>query len=692
MAVALPPPSQFGGAATVTSPVLAPHDEARIVKDADELIDVFFEQQTGIWDEYVAFWNYYFAHVEDTRTEDEKLWRSNVFPPKPQINTESKTAVIFDITTSLDSMIQAEGVGEEDEDHKAIERWFGYQNRKVRFRKKLPPMLRGISVQGTEFMHLYWAERRHTYAYTTTPQDMDDFQRALMDAVAKGAPRPVPDPVADPQTFAVWRDLVERSGKGKIPDPPITGKRFVQTYRGPMLERLSPFDVWLDPAVQEMEDQEAVFKRIVKSSRWWKSQAGPEPWQPFDPMKVAEALNKSRAGYARYSDRETTHRNAIYDILNISPSKRSDPMMEDLQEGFECFFAGDVLGEYPHIVLLNGMVVNKMPHQMPFMHGRVPIFGMRNLVVPGTFHGISDYRPVESLFLEGAKFRRLRQDGLTISLLPVIAKLASISTPELMKRIVPGMIVPVPRLDGYSQLFQIRMPEAAFQEPREINDDVDESMAVYSAIRGQTSTIGRVPATTEQNRMTQAISRLKLVAAQFEEDMWEYAPQSLALLYEFGDQDLRVKVGGKDPFISLPKHKILEAMEQDYVFAGATRAINREAMAVKLMEFGKVYAANLTPAEMRVLMAEVIEATGVRKASRIVSPEGTTDAVDAYEIKKRMAKMQAAMAEFKQQAGAAGAKAPGSVGPAAMQAIAAEGGAPDPGAGAPAAPPEPPPA
>ena len=163
MAVSIPPTptGEFGGAALVTKRLISDEDERKVCKDAEEILDVFFDQQQGIWDEAVRFWNYYYAHVEDSRTEDEKLWRSNVFPPKAQINTESKTAVLFDIITSLDSLIQAEGVGEEDEDQKAIERLFVYQNRKIGMRRKLPPTLRAVSVQGTEFHKLYWTERAH---------------------------------------------------------------------------------------------------------------------------------------------------------------------------------------------------------------------------------------------------------------------------------------------------------------------------------------------------------------------------------------------------------------------------------------------------------------------------------------------------------------------------------------------------
>src|SRR5687768_9665678 len=117
----LPPTGEFGGASLATRPMFTEKQEHKIIKDAEELCDVFFDQLTGIWEEAVRFWNYYFAHVEDSRTEDEKLWRSNVFPPKPQINTESKVAVQFDIITSLDSMIQVEGVGEEDEGQRNIE-------------------------------------------------------------------------------------------------------------------------------------------------------------------------------------------------------------------------------------------------------------------------------------------------------------------------------------------------------------------------------------------------------------------------------------------------------------------------------------------------------------------------------------------------------------------------------------------
>jgi hypothetical protein len=339
-------------------------------------------------------------------------------------------------------------------------------------------------------------------------------------------------------------------------------------------------------------------------------------------------------------------------------------------------------------VVLNGVVINKDPSQMPYMHGMNPIFAARNLAIGGLAHGISDYRPLESIFMENAAFRNLRIDGAKLAMIPILAKLASIGTPALLKQLKPGMMVNVPRMDAFGQLFKMTMPEGAWKEPADLQIDMDESSATYGQVRGAPATVGRVSATENSNRFNQAISRLKLCAAQVENDMDDFAFQCLALAYQYIDPDTRLKVGGPgDPYINVEQSKILEAMEQDYVFLGAVNAINREAIAQKLNEFGKNYAVNLTPIEMRQIMEDVISAIGVRNAKRIVSPEGTADAKEAYEIKEQVAKAQAAITMNQLKLQLVGGTAPGTIGGDTAQAVGDSAGAPQPGTAQPAAPP-----
>lgn len=671
--------------------VVPPDVEERIAKDADELIDLYFNQLQPIWEEGVRFHNLYFSQTEDPRSDEEKLWRAHIFPPRPQIITESKTSVLFDIITSSDPMIQAEGVEETDTGGQYGEKMLAYFQRGMGFRKFLAPFLRNVGIQGTEFNKLYFGKRTHVFNFVPSASDLDYFTKSLLDAKAAAPGVPPPDPMKDPGAFKVWADIMNKSGKVKIPEVPTVGKREIKVYRGPMIDRISYFDVWLDPAEDEIQKQPGVMHRLVKHRRWWEDQAGDDSSLPFDAAAVARALDEGRSpNWTKYGQRFTTHKQRFYDILNITETSTRDPIYEGSFEGFECYFGTDgVRGEYPYVVLLNGVVINKNPRQMPYMHGQNPIFAARNLSIGGLAHGISDYRPLESIFMENAAFRNLRLDGAKLAMIPILAKLASIGSPALLKQLKPGTIVNVPRMDAFGQLFKMTMPEGAWREPADLQTDMDESTATYGQVRGAAATVGRVSATENSNRFNQAISRLKLCASQIENDMDDFAFQCLALAYQYIDPETRLKVGGPgDPYISVEQSKILEAMEQDYVFLGAVNAINREAIAQKLNEFGKTYAVNLTPVEMRTLMEDVISSFGIRNAKRIVSPDGTKDAKDAYNIKEQVAKAQAAITLAGLQQQLIAPTVPGAVAGDTAQAVGDSAGAPQPGTGAPPAPPE----
>lgn len=673
--------------------VVPPDIEERIAKDADELMDLYFNQLQPTWEEMVRFHNLYFSATEDPRSDEEKLWRSHIFPPRPQIITESKTAVLFDIVTSSDPMIQAEGVEETDEGGKYGERMLGYFQRGMGFRKFLPPFLRNVGIQGTEFNKVYFGKRAHVFDFVPSRSDLDYFEKSILDAQVAHPSVPPPDPMTDPGGFKVWAEIINKAGKVKIPEVPLSGKREVKIYRGPMIDRISAFDVWLDPAEDEIQKQNGVFHRIVQNRRWWLDQAGEDPALPFDLAAVMRALDEKGANWNKYGQRHTTHKQAFYNILNISETSTRDPIYEGAFEGFECYFGTNgVRGEYPYVVLLNGVVINKKPTQMPFMHGMNPIFAARNLAIGGLAHGISDYRPLESVFMENAALRNLRIDGAKLAMIPILAKLASIGTPALLKQLRPGMMVNVPRMDAFGQLFKMTMPEGAWKEPADLQVDMDESSATYGQVRGAPATVGRVSATENSNRFNQAISRLKLCASQIENDMDDFAFQCLALAYQYIDPETRLKVGGPgDPYLNVEQSKILEAMEQDYIFLGAVNAINREAIAQKLNEFGKNYAVNLTPVEMRTIMEEVISAIGVRNAKRIVSPQGTQDAKEAYDIKEQVAKTQAAITLANLKTQAIAPTVPGQIGGDTAQAVGDSAGAPQPGSAEPPAPPAAPP-
>lgn len=647
------------------------HD--RVVKGVEEQADFYREQLQDRWERMVKHWRLYLTDRVDNRSLEEKKWRAAIATNRPFTNVETKTAVLADIILSVDPMVQVEGVGDEDTEfaHR-IERLCDYTLNHSQFRKKLPPSLRATSIQGTEYIKATWVKKAHTITIPFSKADVTAYSQILLDAVNAGAPPP-PDPEAMPTEFELWRKVVNDAlgSKGiRVPDPPTPGAKQVVTYEGPWMGRLSAFDVWLDPLIDEMDEQTLVVHRVYKSRAWLEARVKDGT---YSKEAVAKCLENGDS--LRFSDQDTQ----INEVLELPPFDGSDPGMRKPVELWECFRPQE---EWKHLVILNRSgVINKHPEKMPYNHGSVPILPVRNVVLPGQLLGLSDLHPNEWLYYELTTLRNLRLDAVTLSVLPIFTRVREGGgLPDLKKYLSPGKILDVARQEAIQQLTKMQVPAEAFQEPSELKEETDEGFGIGGNVRGQTATVGRVSATESQSRLNQALSRLKLHALTFENDWEPFLKQSISLWQQFGNEEVRARISGVDPLLNYSGGDLERALVVDLRFRGATRAIAKDLVAQQLMMFGEKFAANMLPKEQRALMALIYQTLSLRNLDKVISSEGTADLDQAYQIKKEAALAQAEMAKMQATMAKVGGPPAGGPGDAAANAqgaalAAAAGGA-----------------
>lgn len=589
----------------------------KLVKDIVEIEDFYRSQLLNKWSDIARWWKLYYAKREDHRASHEK-WRANVFLPLPYQGVEARVAQLVDALTSADPMIQAEGVG--DEDYEAArhgERLLEYSTRGMQLRKQLTTILRASSVQGTDFYKSVWREQAHAITVFPTKGEIEYFQSAIEDVVATGI-APPPDFTTDPEAFAKWREVINKSeSKIKIPEPPTGGKKVIVKYRGPYIDRIPIDSLRFDPLIQEIQDQHCFIQRIVVPRQWLLERTGKGEQFPYDPAEVEKGLEGWDG--RRLEDLQ----DEISQELGYTSGSVSDPYFED---GVELFEVWKPRSEFPFQIVLNRRsIINKRLGELPYMHGEVSITAIRNVLAPGYLLGISEFQEPEALFYEAIALRNLRLDAVTLATLPAFTKLREVGLPELQRRLSPGGIIDVGRPDAIKKLIDgYTVPSESYREIDAIKGEIDDTNATGPNVRGATSTIGRVSATESQGRLNQALTRMKLAAILIDEDMAPSVRQWLSLWYQFAPADLRVKVGGEgDGLITVNKSELIEAMQYDFRFRGATRALDRALTVQQLTQFGKDFKELLAPPELRALMKQTFETLGIRGVSKIITDKYT---------------------------------------------------------------------
>ena len=656
-------------------------EHVKTVADLVERVTFQLMQLQPYWDKSQKWFKMYFADRPEFRQLPEEAWRAKVFVPLPYSGIETKTAILTDILTSTDPQIQAEGVLSQNyEPAQKVERLLDYTVRSNHWKgKRLPGLVRMAGIQGTSIYKLTWMDDTYEVEIPSGPEDVSEFTKRLgdsFDALNIQNPDQVPDHMMDPEGFSAFRQNANKalSGNVQIPEPPTTGKTTIVRYRGPRIEQLSLYDTFYDPLIDDMQDQTLVTQRIVKPRSWVMAKVESGAW---DAASVEWCLKGGSQ-----DNRPTRQDEVINDILGIKQALDRDPIIGDtLVEIWEVWQPSS---KTPYGIILNRRgFVNRNPGTMPFIDGQIPIGLLRNVYVPGRAIGVSELQINESLFEEQNTMRELRIDRTKLETMPAFTYQQGIGMPELKRKIAPGMLIPG-RAGMFSPLFQFSATNA-FEDMNLTERNAADANATYDNVKGAPAAIGRVSATDASSRTSLANTRHKLQATGFEDDLAQFADQSVVLWYQKGTPDLRVRIAGApDSPVSVSKTDLMEALHIKFRFRGATQAINRDTLAQKLTGLLKEGNPIMTPVELRSALKTLVDQLGVPNAPMIVSPEGDAFFQGIFEMTQAKQQMEAKQMQLQMAAAAAPVPAEVSVGDAAALAQ------PSGGPGAPSGPPPPP--
>lgn len=517
------------------------HD--KLVKALDEQQDFLLRLLSPLFQQGADNHKLYLSKIDDPRTATEKKWRANYAVPWPLVSVETQVATSVDIMSSVDQPIMPEAIGSEDEEVGGkLTRLGSYWLRKMKWRAKLDGAFRMSAIQGTEFRKSVWVNRVMPYLHLPDQKEKDRFDKSVLEASQRGAPPP--PPMTDIEAFLLWVDMVNQAGTfGRIPTAPVESERELIHYRGPSWEHVPMSALRFDPLMDDTQDVPIWMQRIVKPNEWWKARAGGlEDDKPFDMDQVNHALGQSPGEDSRLSKWERE----ISSALGIEYDDTSDKLFENRSEGFEVWRKGE---KYPYCVMLNRKaIINKTPEKWPFWHKQYPYHLLRNVVLPGHLPGIQELSLNKPLFQELNTLRNLRTDAVTLSIIPILLKLKEVGLPEMLRRLVPGMVLDVARLDGIKSLSDvIKVPEAIFRETVEIKSDVDESLGTQDIVRGASAPFSRTSATEISKRLDRALTRQRARVMRIEDELSTTIPQWFMLGYQFGGMEYTARAGGEDP-------------------------------------------------------------------------------------------------------------------------------------------------
>ena len=624
-----------------------------IVHDFVNYEEYYRRQLAPSFSNMMRWWRLYLAQRPDHRKAHEQ-WRSNIFIPYAYSGVETHVAAMADIVGAADPLVQAEGIGDEDQESAAkVERLLDYTFKVNRWRAQGEAILRESAIQGTAAIKAVWREQRARVKVNPTTEQVMMFEAAIEQAVAAGL-----EPPEDPEIFDAWREMTMAQTGINIPEDPH-GVQDVTTFRAPSLERVSLFDLRFDPLESEPRDRTRMYQRIVKPREWVLSRTGPGPDKPFDPAAVEFGLGPMP--YEKWNEWQSQI-STMVDVV----AEDTGPKRADLVEIFECF---EPNAEFPYKVFLNRRAqIAKNPYVMPYGHGEIPITLIRNVPVPGHALGISDMQQPEKLYYEMMALRDLRLDAVTLATIPVFARLSEVGIPDMMRLMRPGGQVPLPRMDSIKRLFDNIGPHPdVWRELAEIKQDIDETNSTPSQLRGGPSTVGRVSATEAERRFSQSLARMKTAVMRFEEEMASVIRQSLWLWYQYADTELILRISGQgdDPYLTISKEDLLEALDIDFNFRGASRALNQEMLTNQLMQFFQGFGAILKPQRQLQLAQTTYETMGLKNVQQIVPDSDIQEMAQQQEAQQAQAEAQAAaQAAPPAPGGGGGGISPESGGPA----------------------------
>jgi hypothetical protein len=588
------------------------------VRLVEEVEENYLKRSQQVWSNMMDYWDLYLAEQDDPRDSIDEQWRSKIFVPLPSSNTITKASELVNIMANADPIWQVFPSTDDTRKLQAarpIEKLLDWSLRMNNIRRLFFKVFTSRSVQGTAFMKLTFKTIKHEIMHYPRSGDEEKFQNAVQQAVQMGAVPP-PNPVDQEEEFEEWRKLANTAGiYGRVPEYPKLGPKMITQYQGPVLEQVAPWDIRIDPTIEDLDRQEFIIHRYIRTKKWVQDRMDDDMTsaKPYYAPAVAKSID------AANGEMILEWQKTLSETLNVDTPDLADPTYENYVEIMEVWSPNQT---FKFAVILNRQaVINKNPFEFPTTDGRPNIFAVRNLPIQGHFYGLSDYKQPFELFKELNQFRRLRMDGATLTVMPAFVKQAGLSLPQNMRGIRPGGFITLPNLNGIKPLFDHQLPSEAYREPAEIKSEIEDATGVSGYTKGKEATINPVTGVEVKGRAGQTQMRFKVDTGVIEDDLSKLPNSILSMWHQLGDETVRLQVAGSDPILEVSKSDIAQYLQTNFQFRGPTKAKDPDMLVQQILMATQQYADVMDPIERRNAYKLVLETLDIPGASKLVTPE-----------------------------------------------------------------------
>jgi hypothetical protein len=120
--------------------------------------------------------------------------------------------------------------------------------------------------------------------------------------------------------------------------------------------------------------------------------------------------------------------------------------------------------------------------------------------------------------------------------------------------------------------------------------------------------------------------RFKIDTGIVEDDL-QWLPNAIVALWkQHGDSPVRIRVAGADPLLEISHEELNQAMNEQFIFRGPTRAEDPNMLVQQLNTILPNYMQDLQPDERRKALAIMLEALDVQGVGSILTPQQTQQA------------------------------------------------------------------
>jgi len=423
-------------------------------------------------------WDGYFSQYHCDLDHDSPEWKSKVFDPEsftavetiyPRIvNTMLGTNEVFGVkSTSQDDVVKAE----------ATEKLLNYQSDRMGLYEKLGDICKDALIYGSGMGKVFWKR---------------EFE-----------PRDEPRPALDMSGFPV----VDQQGQPKM----IKKKVWVKTYDDPWVERVSPYNLYIDPSATSLENARYVVEESKRTINYLKKK------QSEGVYANVELIPKGDTNAQGMGDSEERKRFLLREQDgNRNVELYNDDMQEvTLHEYWGKFdLDGDGYLEECLIVVANGAIVIRAI-QNPFPGGFKPYFMYSPIPLPGALYGMSPLHPIASL--QDALNDRTNQIGdninLSLNKMYLVNKHAGIDRDQLVS--MPGGAIEVNMPTDVVPLETPDIIRSVWPEVARFEGKIKGALGVHDAVAGARPS-GNEPATTTISLQQMAEIRFKTMTILFE--------------------------------------------------------------------------------------------------------------------------------------------------------------------------------